>query len=92
MADKPKDAGTVQALLDRLNTQRLPRALDLKSKVDKGEKLNDYDMQFLKTVLEDTASARTLVANHPDLQPLVARLIGLYSDITSKALENEQKK
>ena len=33
-----------------------------------------------------------LVAKHPEYEPLVARLIGLYGEITRKGLENEQKK
>lgn len=91
MRDSPKDAGTIQVLLERLNTQRLPRALDLKSKVDRGERLEEHDMQFLKSVFEDAGSAQTLAAKHPEFQPLVARLISLYGEITRKGLENESK-
>jgi hypothetical protein len=92
MSESSKDAGTIQTLLDRLNKQRLPRALDLKSRVDRGERLLENDMDFLKRVFDDAGTAQALADKHPEFQPLVARLISLYSEITSKALENEQKK
>lgn len=91
MKDPTGGDGTVQALLDRLNNWRLPRALALKDRVDKGEKLTDSDMQFLQNVFEDAGAAKPLVAKHPELQPLINKLVGLYSHITQKALENEQK-
>ena len=91
MSDSSKDAGTIQALLDRLNKHRLPRALELKSRVDRGEKLSENDLHFLKLVLEDSAVAQGLAARNPEFQPLVARLINLYGEITAKALENEQQ-
>lgn len=87
-----KDAGTIQAMLQRLNDSRLPRALDLQKKVDRGEKLDNYDMEFLESVLEDASGAQHLMANHPELKTLVSKLVSLYSAITTKALENEQKK
>jgi hypothetical protein len=90
MADDKTDAGTIQAMLQRLTTFRLPRALEIKKRVDKGERLNDNDMQFLKQVFDDAASARTLAERHEELKPLVAQVTSLYDEITRKAMANEQ--
>jgi hypothetical protein len=87
-----REAGTIQVMLQRLNEFRLPKALDLKKKVDRGEKLDNYDIEFLEAVLTDAASAQSLISKHPELQPLVGKLMSLYSEITTKGLENEQKK
>src|SRR5262245_36612538 len=91
MRDASRDAGTVQVLLHRLNNERLPYALKLKERVDRGERLNDFDMQFLGRVFEDAGAAQNLAARHPEFQPLVAQLTSLYGEITRKALENEEK-
>jgi len=87
-----KEAGTIQVMLQRLNEFRLPRAFDLKKKVERGEKLDSNDIEFLETVLADATSAQDLAAKHPEFQSLVSKLMGLYSEITTRALENEQKK
>ncbi len=91
MVDSSSDAGTIQVLLDRLNKQRLPRTLSIKSKVDSGQRLDDLDVQFLKSVLDDAHNVDAIVARNPEYQSLVGRLIGLYNEITQKALDNEQK-
>ena len=50
MAESWHTDGVVVALMQRFQTQRLPRAIELKKKVDKGEMLNDYDLQYLQRV------------------------------------------
>jgi hypothetical protein len=92
MDESDRDAGTIQTVLDRLQKFRLPRALAIKARVDAGEPLDNNDMQFLKLVLEDASSAQGLAARNPEYQALVARMIGLYDEITRKALENEKTK
>jgi len=92
MNNPSHDAGIIQTLLDRLNNQRLPRALELKALVDAGGTLGEYDLQFLDEVLADAHHVRPLVEHHPECQEIAARMIHLYKEIMDKALENENKR
>lgn len=91
MAESPsKEMGIIMALAERFETQRLPRALALKDQVDRGERLSEQDIKFLDQVLSDAGQLRTLLDKHPEWQPLVARVMALYKEITERALANEQ--
>ena len=91
MSNTDNDAGMIQVLLDRFNNQRLPRMLEIKSKAERGEKLNDYELEFLEHALTDTRSASQLLKRHPEFDDLVARIMALYKEIATKALANESK-
>jgi hypothetical protein len=91
MADQKQDAGVITTLAERLTHFRLPRAMDIKAKVDKGEPLDELDIRFLQDVFDDAQTARSLLARHPELEDIASKVVALYHEITSKALENEQK-
>jgi hypothetical protein len=71
MKDPSHGEGTIQALLDRLNNWRLPRAVAMKDRVDRGEKLDENDLKFLEGVFEASNEGRPMLAHHPDSPPLV---------------------
>ena len=91
MSNPTQDAGIIQTLLDRFNTQRLPLALALKEKVDQGETLSDYDISKLDEIFADTQTIQPLIERHPEYQALVSRVLHLYKEILDKATENEKK-
>lgn len=92
MADKQQDAGVITTLAERLTHFRLPRALDIKAKVDKGTPLDNLDIEFLEAAFADAQSARTLLTRHPELTDVAAKVAQLYKEITDKALENEKNR
>ncbi|MCK6405361.1 MAG: hypothetical protein L6Q60_05000 [Rhodocyclaceae bacterium] len=85
------DAGVIQALLKRFDEQRLPRALELKAKVDAGNTLEQFEVNYLEDILHDIRAIKGLVDRHPEHEPLVVKGMQLYTEITEKALQNEQK-
>ncbi len=92
MNENEDDAGLIQVLVNRLETLRLPAALDLKEKVDRGELLNDIEIEALEEILSDVDQIKPLLDRNPKWQPLASRMANLYSQITTRALENEQNK
>jgi hypothetical protein len=93
MSDKNKDdMGVISVLLDRTVKYRLPRLKALKEKVDRGEALNDIDVQFLHTAIENARQLRSdgLIERHPELLPIVGEMLHLYTYVTGKAVEIEQ--
>lgn len=86
------DSGVLKVLMERLNKQRLPHALSLETKVNTGEVLNDFDLEFLSEVLRDLKKVKPIYDRHPDYQPILARLASLYTTIIHKASENEKNR
>ena len=90
MTEPSDDAGVISVLVERFEEQRLPRALEMKERVDQGEKLSDIDLAFLKEVFADARNMKTYIDKFPEYQSLAAQAMSLYSDISKKALENEE--
>jgi hypothetical protein len=91
MTETSKDAGVIQVLAEQLVNTRLPRALEMKERVDRGEVLSEWDISFLGDVFRDAQHIGTLLNTHPEWHDLVGRLVTLYKEITQKALENEKQ-
>ena len=90
MADASTDTGLIVALAQRLETQRLPRALSLKEKVGQGGILNEFDIGFLEDVFDDLQKINPLVERHPEWQPVVTKMLDLYNEIARQAVANEK--
>ena len=73
-----KDQAIIQVLAERLESQRLPLALALKERVDKGETLAEHDIIFLEEVFQDAQHVQSLMERHPEWQPLAAQMMHLY--------------
>jgi hypothetical protein len=92
MSDSSNDDGTIVALINRFEIQRLPRLLKLKEKTDGGGKLTDTDIAFLDTVIHDAQQSKHLMDRHPEWQSFCANVVHLYETITETALSNEKQR
>jgi len=90
MDQDTKDAGTIEALMIRMKEYRLPRAKRMQERVNAGELLSDDDIAFLKRVYNDSRNSAALYDRHPEYDELRIRALDLYSEIITRALENEK--
>ena len=92
MAQASKELGVMAVLAKRMVEERLPKALALKERVDRGETLNGLDLNFLEQVVTDANAVIPMMKDDPRVAQISARMLQLYKEITAKALENEQSK
>lgn len=90
MAQVSKETGVLAALARRMTDERLPKALALKERVDRGEVLSDLDLAFLEQVVQDARKLQPILDRNPRAKDIAGRMLQLYREITQKALENEQ--
>ena len=55
-----------------------------------GELLNELDLKLLETVVSESNTLGHLVTNDPKARDIAARMLELYNEITTRALENER--
>ena len=92
MAQASKELGVMAVLAKRMVEERLPKALALKERIDAGEVLNEADLNFLEQVVTDANTVMPMMKDDPRIAQVGARMLQLYKEITTKALENEQAK
>jgi len=88
---KQHDAGIIQALLARFEQQRLPYLLSLEKLCNTNHRLSNSDLDFLKIAIEDTTRIMPIVERNAEYFSLVTKIISLYLDITTQALQLEEK-
>ena len=91
MTELSENEGILLALLERLEKTRLPRALEIKERVDQGSVLSESEMDFLQRIISDAQEYQHYTEQRPDLQALFTRGVSLYFEIVQKAVENEKK-
>ncbi len=90
MTDAAKDLGVAIVLLQKLTEETLPKALEIKERLDRGECLDHWDIEFLEKMYERAEQAKPLVDRHPEYQEVYARAVHLYKEITDQAVVNEK--
>lgn len=91
MNDPATAQNLIEVLMQRFEAEHLDRILTLRRNVADGRLLTDYEQTFLQDVCREAMESKPLVDRFPEYQPLYARVVNLYLEITTQALANEQQ-
>lgn len=90
MTDDSKDMGVAITLLERFTKQTLPKAYEMKKRVDSGERLDQWDIDFLHQLAGRAEEIKPLVERNPQYQEMYAQAVHLFKEIIGQALVNEK--
>ncbi len=90
MTEDTKDLGVAITLLERLSKDTLPKAFEIKKRLDLGERLDRWDIEFLEELFKRAEEVKPLVDRHPEYQDVYASAVHLYKQITDQAVLNEK--
>lgn len=85
------DKAIIALLMKRFVEEMLPRALEIRDSVDRGECLSEADFIFISRAIENSDEMSRLAGKYPEYQKLYMQRVSLYKEITDKAAENEKK-
>lgn len=86
------DTGVIALLMKNFEEELLPRALDIKKRVDLGESLSEADLIFIERAMENSGDISRMAKKHREYHKLYSQRASLCKEITEKALENERNK
>lgn len=90
MTDETKDLGVAIVVLNKFTEETLPKALEVKERLDRGERLDHWDIEFLKKLYERAEEIKPMIDRHPEYQQVYAQAVHLYKVISDQALANEK--
>jgi hypothetical protein len=90
MTEDTKDLGIAITVLERLTKDTLPKAFEIKERLDRGEKLDHWDIEFLEELYNRAEQIKPLVDRHPEYQEVYASTVHLYKQISDQAVQNEK--
>ncbi|MFT5082994.1 MAG: hypothetical protein ACI9Y1_001031 [Lentisphaeria bacterium] len=88
MGTAHNDLGMIEVHLHKITNMLIPHALTLKTKVDKGSRLNDFDIEFLEEVFEYHRTVMRDFEKHPEYEHLIIQLSMLYTHIVELGTDN----
>ena len=86
-----KGAGAITAVMNRLHKYRLPRIMEIKETLDRGDALDEWSAAYLTRVIGEAQHVTSMVSKYPKYHALYGRLATFYRQITDQALENAKR-
>lgn len=84
------DTGIIIVLLQRFEKQRLPRIVAMEQRLDSGDNLREFDIDYLREALHDAKMLLPYLDRHQEYRPLFAKVMHYYKEISDTALSNEK--
>ena len=86
------ETGVSQVIIERFVHYRLPLLMEIREDMVAGRKLSEGELEIMERVVGRAHSFRHFVYEYPELKDLVGKVISLYDEITTLAVENESRK